>query len=269
VSEARIRRDGLAARTRPGDGPPILWLHGYTLDATVWDELWDLLPGWTHVGLELPGHGGSAPMDPAEGLGAMARRIARFAGVEGARRLAAISFGGMVALQAAIECPDAFDLLALGSPVLGGGPVDPASMTCNLELLRLHRERGPGPWLRERWMSCPPDIFRGARAHPALFARLERVVERHSWAEMASGAMAQLSDTTQPPADLARIRARTLVLVGEEDMASFRRSAELIRRAVPHCRRLYLPECGHLTVLERPERAAPLLQAHFAPDSDG
>jgi hypothetical protein len=47
-------------------------------------------------------------------------------------------------------------------------------------------------------------------------------------------------------------------------MGAFRRSAELIRRAIPGCRREYLPEAGHLCMLEQPEHAAMLMRVHIA-----
>jgi pimeloyl-ACP methyl ester carboxylesterase len=29
-----------------GRGPAVLWIHGYTMDSSVWAELWERLPGW-------------------------------------------------------------------------------------------------------------------------------------------------------------------------------------------------------------------------------
>ena len=40
-----------------GDGPAVVWIDGYTMDSTSWSELWGLLPGWRHLGIDLPGHG--------------------------------------------------------------------------------------------------------------------------------------------------------------------------------------------------------------------
>ena len=66
---------GLAARVQ-GEGTKVLWLHGYTLDSSSWREMWRRLPGFCHVGLDLPGHGGSAPVGPHDNLHVLARRVA-------------------------------------------------------------------------------------------------------------------------------------------------------------------------------------------------
>ena len=253
----------LALREAPGAGAPVLWIHGYTLDSSIWRRLWDLLPGWRHLGVDLPGHGASPPLAPGETLATLAERIAVLALARGVRHVVGLSFGGMVALQVVAQRPAAFASLALGAPALGGGAQDRHAQARNLELMRLYRERGAGPWLGELWMRWPPDIFKGAARHPELWRELAGAVGRHAWAELADSAMQGLTNHPQPQRALRAIRAATLVLIGDEDMDAFKRSAELIRRAVPGCRRLYLPGAGHLCLLEAPDAAAKLLEEHF------
>jgi len=254
------KHEGLALRTA-GGGEAILWIHGYTLDSTIWDELWELLPQWRHLGVDLPGHGAADPARPGDDLNQLAERLVEVARQRSVRHLVAISFGGAVALQVAARAPDAFDSLVVCSSPLGGGQGDAAVQARTLELIRLYRQRGPGTWLRDLWMSSPPDIFKGAQAHPALWLRPREVVDRHSWAEMKDGAMQRILDYPQPPSLLRQIRARTTVFAGELDMPSFHRSAELIRRAVPKAVRLSIPEAGHLGLLERPGWAAAALES--------
>jgi pimeloyl-ACP methyl ester carboxylesterase len=62
---------------------------------------------------------------------------------------------------------------------------------------------------------------------------------------------------------LKKLQCPTLVLVGEEDMTAFKRSAELVLRNLPGSRRIYLAATGHLSLLERPAVIAPLLVAHW------
>jgi pimeloyl-ACP methyl ester carboxylesterase len=254
------KRQGMALRTAGSGDGAILWIHGYTLDSSIWEELWERLPHWRHIGVDLPGHGAADPVRPGDDLNQLAERLVEVARELNVRNLAAISFGGAVALHVAARAPDAFDSLVVCSSPLGGGQGDAAVQARNLELIRLYRQRGPGPWLQDLWMSSPPDIFKGAKAHPALWLRLREVVGRHSWAEMKDGAMQRILDYPQPPSLLRKIRARTTVFVGELDMPSFHRSAELIRRAVPGAVRHYIPKAGHLGLLERPDWAAAALE---------
>jgi pimeloyl-ACP methyl ester carboxylesterase len=244
-------------------GEKVLWIHGYTLDSSIWHTLWAGLPDWYHIGIDLPGHGASELLRAGETLATLARRIADLGRAQGVRHLVGLSFGGMVALQVAVEAPDAFATLVLGSPHLGGGPEEPHALARNVALTRLYQQRGAGPWMTELWMRWPPDIFKGAAAHPDLWAELRAVIDRHSWLELRDAAMQNVANHAQPAKDLRRIRAATLILLGEHDMDSFKRIGELIRRSIPGCRRVYVPGAGHLSMLEAPATVGPIMAAHW------
>lgn len=235
---------------RAGDqGPVVVWLHGYTMDSSIWDELWSRVPGYRHVGIDLPGHGRS-PCVANDSIGTVADRLAALAGELDAVAVVAVSFGGLLALELAARIELA--AVVLSSPQVPGGALDPAAQTKNLELHRLHRARGRGDWLTDAWMAWPPAIFRGASDHPALWARLRAVIAEHSWDELADPRwrwMVPLPDA----ASLARVRPRVLrVFVGEDDMPAFKRAAEILRRTIPGCDRVYVPGAGHLALLEQP-----------------
>jgi pimeloyl-ACP methyl ester carboxylesterase len=263
--------DGLALYASPGAGESVLWIHGYTLDSTIWSELWAALPGWDHLAVDLAGHGRSRPMRREDTLGTLGATLARLGAAHGVRHVVGLSLGAMVALQVAIESgaiesiasgPRGLASLALAAPALAGGPTDADAATRSLLLSSTYRARGVGPWLRDLWMRWPPDIFRGAARHPTLWDALARVVGRHSWRELEDDQMDRFTRCSQLPR-LAEVGCRTLVMVGEDDMAAFKRSAELILRAVPDCERVYLPATGHLGLLESPSASAPLLVAHW------
>ena len=156
--------------------------------------------------------------------------------------------------------PCTFQSVSLAGATFGGASVDPESQRCNQDLKELYRERGLGPWLRARWMATPPDIFRGARQHPELFARLEAVVARHRFSELRSGALRAITEQPQSRRAMSSIRSALLLLVGEHEMSTFKRHAELIRRAVPGAERSHIPDAGHLCLLERPEACAESLR---------
>jgi pimeloyl-ACP methyl ester carboxylesterase len=255
--------DGLAARIAPGDGERVLWIHGYTLDSGCWEPLWQLLPNCHHLGVDLPGHGASLPFRAGEGLPALARRIGERALAHGVRHLVAHSIGTLVALQIAIEFPGAFATVVLGAPTFGGGPEDPQVFLLYDALQELYRAQGFGPELRDRWMRSPPYLFRGAEAQPELWQRLWAIVGRHPWWELGDGSLVQLCRHSQLPVQIRQIEAALLLLVGEHELESFKRAAELIRRSAVNCRRVYLPEVGHLCMLSDPNSAYPIIERHF------
>jgi pimeloyl-ACP methyl ester carboxylesterase len=254
---------GITARVMAGEGEKVLWFHGYTLDASTWAELWAQLPDWSHIGVELPGHGAAAWGAYGQDLPTIARRVGRFALAQGVKHLAALSFGTIVALQVAIEFPDSFDTLLLAAPALGGGPQDKGVEARYEELERLYRLRGRGPHLRALWMQSPPDLFKGAERSPRLWQSLCEVIDRHAWAELKDFGMQVFTSHPQGARELRRIRAATLILLGENELPAFKRCAEIIRRSIPACERVYLPEIGHLCLLEAPQEVAPLIGEHL------
>ncbi|MFG2974592.1 alpha/beta fold hydrolase [Streptomyces sp. NPDC048331] len=252
----------LSVRTS-GSGPAVLWIHGYTMDSSTWEPLWELLPGWRHIGVDLPGHGGSDPIPAGLTLPALARQIADIVRAERAHRIVSLSYGSSVALQLAIDEPELVHALVAAAPTLAGAAPDADARRRYQQLMMLKPLAGPGERMADLWMASPPDIFRGTERHPELRAALRSVIVRHSWAELDSGAMMTLSAHRHSPADLARIQARTLVFIGDEDMPAFVRNAELLRDNVADCEVVTLPRSGHLPLLERPEAVAADLAAHL------
>jgi pimeloyl-ACP methyl ester carboxylesterase len=260
--------ENLAARVRAGPGDAILWLHGYTLDSSSWSELWDLLPDWSHIGVDLPGHGASPPLGPQEDLPSLAQRISRRALDREVRHVVALSFGTLLALQIVIEFPTSFQSLTLGAPALGGGPQDADVGARYSELTDLYRSQGFTPELRRLWMQSPPDLFKGAEGRPQVWSRLWRIVGQHAWWELEDGSYSRLSNHPQSREELQRVETSTLLLVGENELPPFKRCAELIRRSIPDCRRVYLPAVGHLCMLEDAAGVCKILEEHWRAHGD-
>lgn len=254
--------DGLAGWVG-GTGPSVVWLHGYTMNSSLWDDIWTLLPGFRHVGIDLPGHGASRPMRAAETLDDVARSVLEACRSIDATRLVALSLGNLVALQAAITSPRAIERLILAAPAIGGMPVEPAAQQRNVELQRQFRAAGPSEDLTALWMRSPPDIFKGAERLPMLHRQLRDAIGTHRWQELTTGGLRVWAECVQSASQLACISARTLILIGEDDMAGFRRNAHTLVRHIPAATRCYLPGVGHLPLLEAPRLCAPLLQTHL------
>jgi pimeloyl-ACP methyl ester carboxylesterase len=247
-----------------GSGPAVLWLHGYTMDSSLWAELWELLPGFRHIGVDLPGHGASAPGPAGLTLPVLTAGLAAVAREADARRVVALSFGTIMALQLAIDFPDQVERLVVGAPTISGRPAEPGIPERYMALALLNRITGPGKGMTDLWMSAPPDIFRGTEQHPRLRERIRSVIGRHSWAELADGRFSKLTGHVQETEDLRRITADTLVVVGEEDMPAYHGHARTLGSAVPRCRLHEVPGAGHLCLLERAAEVAPVLAAQLA-----
>ena len=255
--------EGLAARAVPGTGDLAFWIHAYTLDSTSWVELWDGLAPWPHVGVDLPGHGSSLPLDADEDLPTLARRIGALAIAREARHLVAHSLGSIVGLQVALEYPDAFATLTLGAPILGGGPFEADIWMRHEKLKELFSQRGYGPWLGDYWMASEASLFQGVGSRPRLRQHLRKQVGKHPWWELADDSYRRLWHTPQAFKDLRNIGVPTLILVGCQDRATVRQCAGFLERLLPACERRELPDVGHLCLLEDPARVRPVIAQHW------
>jgi pimeloyl-ACP methyl ester carboxylesterase len=255
--------DGLAARDRPGELDSVLWIHGYTLNAAAWMPLWAHLPGWHHIGIDLPSHGRSRPIRDGESLRSLARTLGELALVRGVKHIAALSFGTLVATQIAIEFPNVFATVTLGAPALAGGPQDPEVEQLYRELFEMVEARATAADVQRRWMQSPPPLFYGADGIPWLWEHLCAIIGAHQWSELTGNLMFQLINTRQSERELKRVGAAFLVLVGDKDMPAFRRCGELICRSVPHSQRIYLTDVGHLCMLQDPAAVAPIIDQHL------
>jgi pimeloyl-ACP methyl ester carboxylesterase len=254
---------GLAARESKGDGDGILWLHSYALDSSCWSELWDLLPSWHHVGIDLPGHGISLPLAPDTDLAGLAKTLNTVAQDRGLRHVVALSFGCMVALQMAIEAPGAYSALVLGSPLVEHGANDEPFWKRYRELVNMYQMAGHGEFLRGRLMLVEPSPFDAASGRPELWQRLWDIVGRHSFADLRDGAILRLGGSLQSDVRLHGIEAAVLLVLGDRERAGGKRHAERLTRALRDSRRLHLLGAGAHSLIERPDQAASAIEAHL------
>ena len=254
---------GLWARVTPGSGEGVLWIHGYTLDSSTWAPLWARLPGWRHVGVDLPGHGRSRPWAVGESLPALGRALGQMALANGVRHIVGLSFGGMFALQVAIEFPTEFATLTLAAAGRAGGPQDPYARLLYRQLGEQYARRGAGPWMTALWMESRPYLFKGAPARPGLWEELQGLVDRYAWAELGNGALQALNAYEQTNAEVAAIQSETLLLTGTQEMRAFQIVAEQLAAIILHSRWLELPGLNHLCLLQDPLAGSRHIQAHL------
>ena len=248
------------AVTCAGTGPTVVWIHGYTMDSRIWQYIWPRLPGFRHVGVDLPGHGRSWPMTPETTLADMATAVAVVLEAEDATRMVALSMGTMVAFEIAIRALHPLSRFAVIAPALVGMPAADGTAERYRLLTTLRRAGISGPRLTDLWMSSPPAIFAGLRSNPAAFAEVRRVVADHSWAELAFGGPAAFYRHPQQVTDLPGSVADMLVVAGDEDMPEFQELGRTLARTVAGAQLVTLPGLGHLPLLECPDRAIPVLR---------
>jgi pimeloyl-ACP methyl ester carboxylesterase len=222
----------------PGEGPPMLLLHGIGMDWRVWQAVSRRLrPHFDLYMLDLRGHGDS--YKPVHGYtlahyAADVEEILDKTGITGAV-LVGSSLGGMVA--ASVEAPaDLVTHRVLVDPPLTGGPVRDPDMFRTI--LRL--KGGETSLLADYLLDQNPGIGR----------HLSRVMAE-MWDRAGEGVILDMLDDSSHYFDIApaltAIDAPTLILQAEEDMGSVLsdQQIEAALRLLPHGRARKVAGAGH------------------------
>ena len=239
-----------------GDGPVVVLIHGFGLDMRMWDpQVGPLAARFKVVRYDCRGFGGSGPLDPAVPYTHAGDLVALLDHLDlGRAVLAGLSFGGRVALQAALAAPDRVCGLALLDAVLDGVPWDPESARALDEVARQVRARGVRAG-REAWLAHP--LFAAARERPDLAAALAAMVAGYPGQHWLG--QDPHRETRRPLDVLEGIAGPALVAVGERDVPGFREMSAVLARRIPGAAYHLLADAGHMVNMEQPAAINDLL----------
>lgn len=238
-----------------GEGTVVL-LHSLALDRHVWDGVIPhLTPRFDVLAVDLAGHGASDALDEptiedmADALAPFVREQAPDGAV-----VIGLSLGGCVAQAFAIGHPDLTVGLGLVDTTCWYGETAPADWEGRAQKAVEKGFDSLAAFQLDRWFS---DEFNAA--NPRTGERLLDVfrandVERYVATCRAMGAM-DLRDR------LGEITVPTCILVGEDDPATPPSDAEMMRALIDGAGMHVMPDCSHLSPVERPDLVARLLDA--------
>jgi 3-oxoadipate enol-lactonase len=242
-----------------GEGDAIVLLHGFALDARMWDaEAAHFATSHCVVRYDLRGYGKSTL--PAAPFAHHADLHAVLAALGIARaHVVGLSMGGGVALDFALVHPELVRSLVLVDTIVGGFKF--SENAPQMGAAWAAAKTGGVPAARAAWLDNP--LFAPARRSPAVAGRLRTMVDEYSgWHFVNDSPEVKL----QPPAweRLGDVAARTLVVVGELDLADFRAVAARVAREVPRAQTEVMPGVGHMANMEAPARFQEVLSAFLA-----
>jgi 3-oxoadipate enol-lactonase len=239
-----------------GDGPAVVLIHGFGLDMRMWDpQVGPLADRFRVVRYDCRGFGASGPFDPAVPYTHAGDLIALLDHLDiGDAVLAGLSFGGRVALQAALADPARIRGLALLGAVLDGVPWDPESARALDEVARRVQEAGVLAG-REAWLAHP--LFAAARERPDLAAALKAMVAGYPGQHWLG--QDPHRETRRPIDVLEGICVPALVAVGERDVPGFREMSAVLARRIPGAAYRVVADAGHMVSMEQPAAINDLL----------
>jgi pimeloyl-ACP methyl ester carboxylesterase len=253
-------RDGVAYFARPGRrGLPLVGIHGFGGDKETWLMVSALLPRWRGVvGIDLPGHGGSADVPESRAsIRHHAEAVLRTLDQLGVGRavICGNSMGGGVALRLARSWPERVAgivlVASIGRDVHEGGARAWIDGTNPLIPRMEDIER-----FMELVLERPPPVGRAVIRH-AITQRARRAdaLERLFRGFVLAGGEAGV------PRELAGITVPALVIHGEQDRIIGKAVAEDLAAALPRSELVVMRGVGHAPQLEAPRHTAKLVEA--------
>jgi pimeloyl-ACP methyl ester carboxylesterase len=249
----RIADVDLAYEDR-GAGPPLLLVHGFPLDHTMWAaQLGALSAAHRVIAPDLPGFGQS-PLPPGRDIMTMEHHADVLAalldalGIDAPIALCGLSMGGYIAFQFARTYRARLRALVL-CDTRAAADTPEAAAGRQVTADRVLRE-GPAP-LAESLLPrlLAPDTLHH-RPHIVAAARAMMTASDPHGIAAASRGMAVRPDVTP---FLRDIDCPTLVLVGEHDAISPPAEMRSLAAALPRAQFVEIAASGHLAPLEAPD----------------
>jgi pimeloyl-ACP methyl ester carboxylesterase len=239
-----------------GDGPPVVFLHGFPLDHTMWSsQIAALESTFRVIAPDLRGFGQSplGNADPGQGISMeeYAEDVAQLLDALSIRQpivLAGFSMGGYIAWQFVLKHADRVRAL-VQCDTKSTADTDDARET------RLRMADNVAEWgsARIAEMTGPKLLASSSfeMKRPVVQA-VRDVIERTSPAAIAAAqrGMARRPDVTSL---LPLIKVPTLVVVGAEDVISPPQEMQQIASAIPNAQFVEIPNAGHMTTMENPD----------------
>jgi pimeloyl-ACP methyl ester carboxylesterase len=244
-----------------GAGDPVVLLHSSGLSGRQWRRLVPNLVdrGWRAVVPDLTGHGASAAWEEPKPFSFRndVDEIALLLASQGPSRIVGHSYGGLVALQAALAAAVSIRSLVLFDPVAFGTLDARSDVDALAELSGVDFRWGPTADVRERWLEAFVDYWGGHGAWDALREEVRAEFRRVGWV-VHEGVRSLVEDTTRAPA-YGTFDASVLLLTGEESPLAAQRVVRRLGESLPHSRTVTIPGVGHMGPLTRPDLVNPVI----------
>ena len=241
-----------------GSGPPLVLLHAFPLDHTMWHRVLSLADQARLIIPDQRGFGRSTLSDPQKpaiaSIAQLADDVAKLLDaldIEEPATIAGISMGGYVAQHTAIRHPEKVSQLILIDTKFSA---DTPEARANRADLAATVGRVGQHVLADAMVPNLLAATDAARSQPERAANeefLRKLIGKQSIAtiQAALGALADRPDMTK---DMQQIKKPVLLICGSEDTITPPAVMESMEKMLPQGRLLIVSEAGHLVPLEAP-----------------
>jgi 3-oxoadipate enol-lactonase len=242
-----------------GTGFPLVFLHAFPLNRSMWTEQENALSSQVRVmTIDLRGHGESdAPLwhysldqaadDVCGLLDHLSIRHAIFVG---------LSMGGYIAFAFYRKYAERVKGLVLADTRAQADTDE--GKRARFEMAQIAYQRGPGAIAD---VMLPKLLSPGTiQTRPELVQRVRGMIEGNQVSGIAGDLMSMAERPNSVPF-LEQIRCPTQIIVGELDVPTPPADARLMVERIPHARLAIIPGAGHLSNLEQPDRFNEIVRA--------
>jgi len=249
----KVKVNGIQlAYTRIGTGKPLVLVHGYPLDHSIWNEVLPLLEKDFDIILpDLRGFGGSDTVESQYQISDMAADIAGLLDKLGIEKavIAGHSMGGYISLAFARAYPDRVAGLGLiASQALADAP---ANKTVRYEAAAEIMKSGVEPVAESMSAKLTPD--------KRVQAYVRELIASQRPAGLA-GALKAMAERDDSFPILSSFEFPVVVIHGALDALIPVQRAQEIKAEIPHATLTKLPGIGHMPMMEDPQSTANTLR---------
>lgn len=243
-----------------GAGPELVLLHGWGMNADVWDGIVPVLAETHHVTcVDLPGHGRSMPANGSYALAAQAAVVARALPKQCV--LLGWSLGGLLASQIALDFPQQVAALVLVASSPRFVRADDWSDAMQSEVLKNFSSELQADYQKTIKRFLAIQAMGSEYAREELRVLRERVFAHGDpdCAALAAGlAILMTADLRQ---QLSRIQCPVQIISGERDTLFPLAAAERTQKLMPGSLLNVISGAGHAPFLSHPDAFLKALQA--------
>ncbi len=237
---------------RQGKGTPLVLIHGYPLDHTIWKPVVPGLENEFDVILpDLRGFGMSQPVKETYTIAEMAADITALLDHLGIDKavVAGHSMGGYIALAFASTYPER--LLGLGLVATQPGADTPEKAQSRYDAARAVEQQGVDTAVA----AMPPKLTPMTELQPGL----KELMLRQS-PESVIGALKAMAERKDTSAALASFTFPVVILAGDADQLIPVEKSREMKASLPHAHLVELSGVGHMPMMEAPEETVRALR---------
>ena len=234
-----------------GHGPPMVFLHAFPLNRTMWEPQ---VAGLAHrhrvITVDLRGHGESdAPLwrYTLDGFAGDIKGLLDHLGIARAT-FVGLSMGGYILFALYRMYPALFHALALADTRATADTPDARAARFSMAQVAYRRGASAIAELMLPKLLSP----RSLEHHADVRDRVRAIIAGNQVSGIAGDLMAMEERPDSTPL-LPRIHVPTLALVGDDDLASPPDEVEDMARRIPGAVFVRIPQAGHLSNMENPD----------------